>query len=273
MGDDPFAPNAPMALTYRQQTEMMADFFDRYLKDKPGQPVAKSVRYYVIGAGRWRTSATWPPANATPVRWYPDTAHALSRAMPASGSERYAVDFAATTGPLSGYRGQVDLSKTDYGNRAAADRRLLVYTSAPVAGDVEIAGNPVAHLRLSSSAREGIVIVLLEDVAPDGRVTYVSQGLLNLAHRRLASSAPASSADPRHSYDRADMAPMKPGVAEDIVLGISPIAALIRKGHRLRIAIAGADATNLARVPAQGDTTLTLERGPETYVELPVTGG
>jgi putative CocE/NonD family hydrolase len=171
---------------------------------------------------------------------------------------------------LSGYRGQVDLSKTDYGNRAKQDARLLTYTSAPMTHDVEIAGNPVAHLRLSTSAARAQVIVYLEDVSPEGRVTYVTQGLLNLEHRKLAGLEAGGSTDPFHSYLRRDMAPMKPGTAEDITIAISPIAASIRKGHRLRIAIAGADANNLERIPTIGGETLTVARGEGTYVEVPI---
>jgi putative CocE/NonD family hydrolase len=270
-GDDPFAPDSPMALSYREQTALMADFFDRYLKDGPDRPIAKSVRYYVIGAGRWRTSASWPPANSVTAKWYLAGENALAPTEPAPGIDRYKVDFAVSTGALSGYRGQVDLSKTDYGDRANVDKRLLTYTSVPVVADTEIAGTPVMHLRLASSATDGLVIAYLEDVAPGGRVTYVSQGVLRLAHRKLAApDGREVSADPYHSYLRADMAPMQPGVAEDITMAISPIAALIKKGHRIRVAIAGADDENLERVPQHGDVMLSLGRGAASYLELPV---
>jgi putative CocE/NonD family hydrolase len=266
MGDDPYG--RPLDMPYDRQTERMADFFDRYLKNGPERPIASSVHYYVLGGGIWRDSPSWPPANSTPVKWYFGAAHAIG-AAPGTGSDTYRVDFSATTGALSGYRGQVDLSKTDYGNRAGADAKLLTYTSAPLMTDLEIAGNPVAHLRLSSSVASGVVIVYLEDVAPDGRVIYVTQGLLNLAHRKLAASDTGISADPLHSYRKADMLAMTPGAAEDVTIAISPIAARIAKGHRLRVAIAGADAVNLERLPASGDATLTLALGEGTYVDVP----
>jgi len=267
-GDDPFGQKLDMP--YAKQTTLMADFFDRYLKDGPDRPIGKSVRYYVIGGGAWRTSPSWPPPNSAIEKWYPDVGHSLRNAAPVAGSEAYNVDFSATTGALSGYRGQVDLSKTDYGDRAKQDMRLLTYTSAPMTKDLEIAGDPVAHLRLSSSAATGLVIVYLEDVSPGGRVTYITQGLLNLEHRKLAGLDAGGSTDPFHSFLRRDMAPMTPGTTEDITIAISPIAALIRKGHRLRIAIAGADANNLERIPTFGDETLTVARGEGSYVEVPV---
>ncbi len=270
-GDDPYAPSGPMAMTFRQQTNAMADFFDRYLWDSPSRPITKSIKYYVIGESRWKSSATWPPAGSVSIKWYPRASHGLSVAAPATGSDAYKVDFAATTGALSGYRGQVDLSRTDYGDRAAADAHLLVYTSEPLAYDVEIAGSPLAHLQLASTSPDGLLIVYLEDVSPKGHVTYVTQGVLHLAHRKLApTQSTARSADPLHTYLRADMTAMVSGVAEDVTLALSPIAAQIRKGHSLRMSIAGADADNLERLPAQGEVTLTIERGNGTYIELPI---
>jgi putative CocE/NonD family hydrolase len=273
MSDDPFFPDHPPVLTYKQQTELMADFFDRHLKSD-FQPATKSIRYYVNGADAWRDSPVWPPPGTTNQHWYLRPANVLADSPPAgpgaAGTDQYEVDFTATTGELSGYRGQVDLSKTDYGNRASADSHLLLYTSAPLFTDMEIAGDPVAHIKVASSATDGLLIIYLEDVAPDGRVTYVSQGVLRLAFRKpVQGDDSAYSADPFHAYRRSDMAPLKPGAFEDIVLSISPIAALIRKGHRLRVAIAGADAGNLERIPEQGDAKLTIVRGEESYVEVP----
>ena len=82
------------------------------------------------------------------------------------------------------------------------------------------------------------------------------------------------SADPLHSYLARDVSPMKPGQAEPIDIALSPIAALIQPGHRLRIAIAGADAGNLERLPAAGAETFTLQRNAKaaSFVTLPVVG-
>jgi hypothetical protein len=269
--DDPFSPERPLDMTYEKQAQLMADFFDRYLKSSADGQFEKTIKYYVNGAGIWRTSSTWPPAATTVHRWYLGGSNTLSTSEPNSpGVDRYRVDFSASTGSLSGYRGQVDLSKTDYGNRASADSRLLVYTSDPVKEDMEMTGDPIAHVRLASSATDGLLIVYLEDVAPDHRVTYITQGLLRLAFRKVAASDDSAySADPLHAYRRVDIRPMTPGTFENVLIGLSPIAALVRKEHRLRIAVAGADNGNLERLPAEGDITLAIERGADSYVEVP----
>ncbi|MGH6869866.1 MAG: CocE/NonD family hydrolase [Rhizomicrobium sp.] len=265
--DDPFNLKRPLDIGYKKQTAMMADFFDRYLKNG-GTPIASSVHYYVNGAGEWRDTAQWPPAQSAPRKFYPAPHNTLALKAPGDNTVPYLVDFTATTGTLSGYRGQVDLSKTDYGDRAGQDARLLTFTGDPVAADTLIAGDPVAHLKLAAAVHDSMIIVYLEDVAPGGRVTYVSQGVLRLAHRKPAKPGVVS-ADPLHSYLRADMSPAGPSW-EDVAIAISPIAALVRKGHSIRIAIAGADAGNLERLPDRGTAALVLEYGPTTHVDIPV---
>jgi predicted acyl esterase len=52
---------------------------------------------------------------------------------------------------------------------------------------------------------------------------------------------------------------------------LNPAAALVREGHRLRLAIAGADANVFRRYPAEGELEFTLSLGRErSRVELPL---
>ena len=268
MTTDPFAAkDAHPDPTYARQVLGMAEFFAVYLKG-PDRPLIKSIHYDVLNGGGWRTSATWPPPGVNARDFYLDAGHTLSGTVPDTGADMYKVDFTAGTGTNSRYQSPVDLSHTAYPDRAARDARLLVYTGAPLAADMELAGNPVAKLMLASSATDGVVIVYLEDVSPNGAVTYLTEGLLKLAHRKAATGS-APSGDPLHSYLAADASPMIPGKAEPIQIALSPIAVRLHGGDRVRVAIAGADADNLERIPARGDATLTIMRGASS-IELPV---
>ncbi|HWF76632.1 MAG TPA: CocE/NonD family hydrolase [Caulobacteraceae bacterium] len=270
MSTDPFAPpGARVDPSYGKQIGAMADFFDRRLK-ADSQPAPTNVRYQVLNGGGWRSAPGWPPPGVVTQRFFADVGGTLSPQPPAGdGADAYQVDFSAGSGPLSRYQSPVDLSQTGYPDRAAADRKLLTYTSPPLADDLMIAGDPVADLTLASSRPDGVVIVYLEDMLPNGRVVYLSEGVLRLADRKLAA-APVG-ADPLHSYLSGDAAPMTPGRAEPIKLGLSPIAVIVRKGERLRIAIAGADSDNLERIPASGPETLQIGRGgaAPSFVEIP----
>jgi hypothetical protein len=66
-----------------------------------------------------------------------------------------------------------------------------------------------------------MVAVRLNDIRPDGVVSRISYGLLNLAHRD-------SHARPKH---------LKPGAFYDVTIRLNQVAQVVPAGHRLRIAI------------------------------------
>jgi putative CocE/NonD family hydrolase len=266
MSTDPFAPTgANPDPRYAKQTAGIAAFFDRYLKPG-GKPLGgKTLHYFVLNGGGWKTANAWPPADARAVDWYFGNGKSLV-ASRSNGTDSYKIDFSASSGPLARHLSPEALSRTAYPDRVEQDKKLLTYTSDLLPDDLEIAGDPLAKLTLSTTAADGEVIVYLEVVSAGGKVTYLTEGELRLEHRKLHSVA--SSADPLHSYLSADAAPMVPGKAETIEIGLMPIAVCIRKGERIRVAIAGADNANLARIPAVGDPTLKIDLG-QSEITLP----
>jgi putative CocE/NonD family hydrolase len=230
-----------------------------------------------VGEDAWRTTATWPPPGVAPQPFYLRAQTELAPEAPHDpvGADVMQVDFTATTGPLSRWRSTAVTvnGPVEYAERSVADRRLLSYTSAPLAADLRVTGDPVATLHLASTERDGIVIVYLEDVAPDGRVTYVDEGELRLIHRRVSAERPPYAAPgPYHSFLRKDALPMVPGQVAEVSFALEPIAVVFHAGHRLRVSIAGADAGTFARIPAVGDPTLTVHRSAAlaSRVTLPI---
>ena len=156
-----------------------------------------------------------------------------------------------------------------YDERSAMDRRLLTYTTTPLDRDIEVTGQGVVTLRVASTATDGNFFVYLEDVAPDGKVTYVTEGLLRALHRKLSTdAAPYRTTYPYRSYHRKDGAPLVPGETATLTFQLLPTSILFKTGHRIRIAIAGADKDTFMRLPAQGDVTITVERGG-SFIDLP----
>ena len=181
------------------------------------------------------------------------------------------MDFEATTGNQNRWYTQMGGGDVIYPDRAESDRRLLTYTSAPLERDVEVTGNPVITLRLTSTASDGAFFVYLEDVGPDGRVTYVTEGMLRGIHR-LVTTAPYRTMYPYHSYRERDAAAMVPGALTELRFGLFPVSVLFKRGHRIRIAIAGADKDTFGRIPAEGAVTWRVSRtgGAPSYIDLPV---
>lgn len=161
-----------------------------------------------------------------------------------------------------------------YPGRLSEDRKLLIYTGAPLPADTEISGPPLVVLEVSSTATDGAFFAYLEDVAPDGRVTYLDEGELRAANRSgthggtYASRCKAKAS----SSSRHDAQPLSPGEPAELEFCMWPTSVLLRKGHQIRVAIAGADANTFQRYPPAGDVTWTVyrQKALASYVDLPI---
>jgi putative CocE/NonD family hydrolase len=272
---DPFLPpDTPTDPSQKEQFQMLIAFFDAFLKDGAAAEPEWNITYYTLGEGEWKTTEAWPPAGLELQRWYLGQDGSLTPDSPTgqTDADEYPVDWTATTGDAT--RWHTGLYKTDvvYPDRAEEDEKLLTYTSAPLETDVEITGNPIVTLYVASTENDGAFHVYLEDVAPDGRVTYVTEGILRAIHRRESEAEPPyESSGPYHSFERADAAPLVPGEVAEIRFNLYATSVLIKQGHRMRIAVAGHDASMFARYPAEGTPMLTVQRNSvyPSHVELP----
>ena len=153
-----------------------------------------------------------------------------------------------------------------YGDRRNEDARLLTYTSAPMAVDTEVTGHPVVTLWLSSTESDGAFIVYLEDVAPDGTLTYITEGQLRAVMRAATGDPPLyRKYGPHRSELRADAMPLVPGEVAEISFDLWATSVLIRAGHRIRVAVAGADADPFLRYPRDGSVPVLSVRRNATY--------
>jgi putative CocE/NonD family hydrolase len=131
----------------------------------------------------------------------------------------------------------------DYGDRAGPDARLMTYDSTPMANDMELVGIPVLALEVAALSSDPAFFVYLEDVAPDGKVTFLTEGQFRAIHRKPAdpSLLPYDQGPAPHSFARADAMESSSGERMRIEFALSSVAARIQAGHRIRIAIGGAD--------------------------------
>ena len=266
------APETPTDPPMASQQDAAACWFDRYLRGGSSGPAPGRIWYYTVGEERWKSTKSWPVSGVKQERWFLNADRALSRAAPSgSDSDTYEVDFDATTGTQNRWYTQLGGGDVIYPDRVESDRRLLTYTSAPLERDVEVTGNPVITLRLTSTASDGAFFAYLEDVAPDGRVTYVTEGMLRGIHR-LVTTAPYRVLYPYHSFRERDAAAIVPGAMTELRFGLFPVSVQFKKGHRIRIALAGADKDTFGRIPSEGGVTWKVSRtgGAPSYVDLPI---
>jgi len=249
---DPFATTPFLDARPTAQVQSAGDiaFLQRVLS---GGRAERAVNYFVMGAGVWKKTQQWPPAgvHAQALQF---SRSGLAASGGAAGEVSYVVDPTATSGPLNRWASQT-ASPIYYGDRRQAPGRRLSFDAAPVRADLELVGAPELCLAMRTDQPDGFVGAYLEDVAPDGRVTYLTEGVLRLLHRKTQGKPCDPASDTRRSFARADAAPVTPGELMQVEIPMQPTAALIQKGHHLRLSLAGADAGTFSTLT--GDKTAT----------------
>jgi predicted acyl esterase len=256
-------------LSQHGQDRRLVDFFVRCLQrgERPEGP--GTVRFSTLGSDQWQTVGSWPPGGLEERRWYLNPVGGLAdKAAPAT-TLCYAVDPTASSGATNRWLA-IDLGQGPaYPARRIADQALLTFTGTPLPADLHVLGFPVVTLRLATSGADGAVYLYLEDVDPDGRVTYLTEGCLRFLHRRTTGRAEPTHLGVPRSFTRADSLPVVPGEYFDLVVELLPVSALVRAGHRVRVAMAGHDASCFARY-GPSEETFTLELGGHSYLDLPM---
>jgi putative CocE/NonD family hydrolase len=233
----------------------------------------KLLAYFTMGEENWKITHHWPLPTTQHEVWYFREHGRLGREPPIRpAADTYQVDFTATTGRTNRWATNDNGGAVFYGDRAKADEKVVCYTSAPLPEDVEITGHPAVYLILTSTHADGALFAYLEDMDTRGVVRYVTEGQLRVIHRRLSNPYPYKAIGPYHSFLRADVEPLTPGQPAEIAFSLHPVSVLIRAGHRIRIAVSGADADTFARLPTVGDPILSIHRGPKwcSRLVLPV---
>jgi putative CocE/NonD family hydrolase len=219
-----------------------------------GEAIGRSLTYYVLGADAWQTTSEWPPRGVVAQELALSATALTAVVAPTTSAElNYRVDPTATAGVFSRWASQRG-GFIYYGDRRNVVGQRLSFDASPVVQDTELVGAPELCLAMATDQTDGLVLAYLEDVDPDGRVTYLTEGELRLLHRatRTAACDPASGSE--RSFERADAAPVVPGELMRVEIPLLSTAALVRQGHHLRLSLAGADAGTF---PTLTDTPAT----------------
>lgn len=206
-------------------------WFDQQLLGRPpDRSLASPVRLFVMGENVWRDEQEWPLARARPTKFY---LHSGGHANSIQGDGRLSVDVPTRDEPPDSYvydpkspvpsRGGAMLSsRAGIQEQGAVERRndVLIYSSDPLASDLEVTGPVSATLNVGTTAASTDFTVKLVDVYPDGKAYNVSDGIL------------------RRTYPRTD------GASDDvqaIVVELWPTSMLFKRGHLIRVEISSSN--------------------------------
>ena len=278
---DPFQPGrtSMTPAEHQQLNDRVYAFFDRYVKGDARPDGTRVLHYYTLNAGTWHTTTRWPVAGTHMRRLYFGARHTLTWQHGAArpGSDLLHLNRTAGTGHQDRWNTNLTGDKVVYPNRAAVDRKLLTYATAPLRAATTVTGLGRVTLQVTGvhGARHGALYAYLEDVQPNGRVTYITEGELTLANRAIAPKENnplwRKLRTPR-TYARADAAPLPLQTRQQITFDLLPTSVLFHPGDRIRIAIAAADPDSFQLLPADGNATYRISHGPASpsFVELPI---
>ena len=221
-------------------------WFDYWLRGR-GEGLAKlpAYTYFMLGENRWLGAQEWPPREARAESWYlASGGHANSRRGdgtlalspdPGTAFDELRYDPAdpvpSVGGPIC-CSGGIDVASGPWDQSRVEERTdVLVYTSAPLAQALRVAGPVEARLSVSSDAPDTDLVARLVDVFPDGRALGIQEGALRLRYR--------------DGFERPAM--MRAGERYEVVVDMRAIAYTFAPGHRLRLHVTSSSFPRLER--------------------------
>jgi uncharacterized protein len=216
-------------------------FFDYYMQEiDNGWEDEPKISFFQTNTDQWVASNVWPPANAEQATYYFQLENTLSTTPPQSDAVMAfnydPEDPSPTIGGqvLSLPQGPFDLSE------AVETRNDLLLFSLPVEeGAIDIAGDIVVRLQVSSDRLDTDFIVRLTDVFPEG-----SSYMLNSNCQRMRFL---------EGYTLADENDLIPGEVYDVEIILPAIAYTFSEGHKLRILISSSNYPQYNRNMNNGD--------------------
>ncbi len=227
-------------------------WYDRFLKGIDNGVEKPVVEYFLLGENRWQTAQTWPPGNAVPEKWYfhsSGRAHALDkdgklcRKLP-QGPEPPDIYTYDPTDPapnavhMEGEEGFADIQSFPYDFKDIETRNdVVVYSTSPLKEDITVAGDIMAVLYASCDVKDTDWWVYLADVYPDGRSVRLTTWMLRARFRELEDKQ-------FHVFgSNFEKEVLLSGDIKDVVrydIRMLSIAAVFKKGHRIRIGVTNA---------------------------------
>ncbi len=226
--------------------DIVYDFFDLHLKGERNgfRERRPRVQYFAMGSNEWRTAETWPPEGAAKLKLHLASGGranslfgdgALVAKPPAeSNSDTFTYDPMNPVPSLGGnvccLDDQVETGSFD--QRPIESRQdVLVYTSEPLADDLEVTGGIDLVLFVSSDVRDTDFTVKLVDVEPDGTAWNLDETIKRARYRE--------------GYDREVF--MESGAVYQLRIAPLMTSNLFRAGHRIRLEVSSSNYPRFAR--------------------------
>jgi uncharacterized protein len=226
-------------------TEVLIDWYDYLFKGVQNEfstagsaGAGKPVRIFVMGVNTYREESDWPPPEAKPAHYFLHSGGSanslrgdgsLSLAPPKKEtSDKFTYD---PGNPVPTIGGSLCCDAEHYepgprDQRSAENRNdVLVYSTTPLAEDLEVTGPVTLELWAKSSAVDTDFTAKLVDVSPGGFAMNLTDGILRMRYR--------------DSQEKPEL--MNPDQVYKISIDLWATSNVFKKGHILRLEVSSSN--------------------------------
>jgi hypothetical protein len=253
IGDVDFGPDS----RFDSEVATLA-WYDYLFKEAKNEFAGKPVKIFVMGANQWREEDDWPLARAQATKYFLHSAGkanslrgngTLSTAAPGATDtpDQYVYD-PANPAPTIGGPLCCDGEHLPPGPRdqrpVEAREDVLVYSTAPLASDMEVTGPVSLELYVKSSAVDTDFTAKLVDVWPNGFAQNLTEGILRARYR--------------NSQETPEL--MTPGQIYKLTIDVWSTSNVFKKGHALRLEVSSSNFPRFDRNLNTGENNNTGQR-------------
>jgi putative CocE/NonD family hydrolase len=205
------------------------------------------VRIFIMGENAWRDEREFPLARTRYTNYYLGKGALATDAPGAGEAEQYEYDPANPVPTIGGRLccGNNQLPPGPADQRPNEGRPdVLVFSTLPLATDVEATGWVKATIYASSSAVDTDFTALLADVEPSGYARFLTDGIVRARYR--------------NSTERAE--PIEPGKMYQYSIDLWATSNLFKAGHRIRLYVSSSNFPRFSRNLNTGEPTASSAR-------------
>lgn len=236
VGDVDFGPNAAF-----DETGVTLDWYDYLFFGKQNEfaDASHPVRIFVMGKNEWRKEAAWPLARAKDTSYYLGSDGKANSAsgdgtLSTSAPRKEAADsfvydpanpVPTVGGPLCCDQGRLIPGPRNQKD-VEARNDVLVYSTPPLASDLEVTGPVTLTLYAKSSAVDTDFTAKLVDVWPNGFAQNLTEGILRASFRESTKGQPKL---------------ITPGKVYKYTIDVWATSNVFLKGHRIRLEVSSSN--------------------------------
>jgi hypothetical protein len=226
-------------------------WYDYAIKGKQNEfATAPPVKIFVMGDNVWRAENEFPLARARETRYY---LHATRGAQSAAGDgvistaapqnekpDIYEYDPASPVRTIGGRLCCAGLPPGPFDQRPNESRTdMLVYSTPPLARDVEVTGFITVELYAATSAADTDFTAMIVDVDPTGYARYLGDGIIRARYR--------------NSTEKAE--PIEPGKTYKYTIDLWATSNVFKAAHRIRVYVSSSNFPRFNRNLNTGERT------------------